>query len=90
MIEITHARWGKKSIGIAHRKLKHGRNIFKVTVKGKDGEPYYPGFYEIDREAAIAKYGIEEINKNHLTGIFIPFEDLKKMKIEEEKENEQK
>lgn len=79
MINITHIMWGKKgkrSIGIAIRKLMRGDNEFVVSAKSKkNGERYYPGTFVINREQAIEKYGVESINAG-LIGVTIPTDDL--------------
>ena len=76
MIEITHALWKRHAIGIALNKLTPGLNKFKVTIKRVDGTIPYPETYVINREEAISKYGIEEINKKGMRGVFVPLDDL--------------
>lgn len=62
--------------------MSAGDNAVYVTARAKDGIPYYPGKFIINREQAIAKYGICEINKCGLKGVMIPTDDLEQYKAE--------
>ena len=81
MLEISGIMWGDKKIGIALHKLTPGLNKFVVTVKDKSGNLLYPNTYCIDRDQAVQKYGVTNINTNNLRGIFVPLADLEAMVI---------
>ena len=75
-IEISHIMWSNKKIGVALHKMKKGVNIIRITAIGKDGKPYYPETFEVNREEVVVKYGISTINRNNLPGVWIPIADL--------------
>jgi hypothetical protein len=76
MIEITHIKWSRKAIGVALHKLEEGANTIKITVLDKNKELMYPVPIVTTKGELIAKYGVEEINKNNLLGVWIPLKDL--------------
>jgi hypothetical protein len=76
MIKITHIKYSNRSIGIAASKKKSGPNKIQITAEDKNGTMLYPEPFRLDREIAIAKYGIQEINKGGLMGVFVPLRDI--------------
>ena len=76
MIKITHIKYSNRSIGIAASKMRSGSNMIQITVTDKNGNLLYPEPFRLDRELAIAKYGIQEINKGGLMGVFVPLKDI--------------
>lgn len=80
MIQITHAKWSNHSIGIAERHLHGSETLFEVTIKGHEG------IYRVNGADAIRRYGITQINKPALFGVFIPLKDLPEYRVKMEVE----
>ena len=84
MIDITHIKWSNSSIGVAMSKLVPGLNIIKITAKSTSGELYYPNVLVVDKQALMSKYGVTQINKRGLLGIWIPTKDFEQYYVKED------
>lgn len=73
---ITHIMYIRKAIGVALNKLVDGENIIQITVTNANGNILYPNELHIDKSTVIDSYGISDINKHSLQGVWIPIDDF--------------
>lgn len=80
MIVIRGILWSSNSIGIAINKMVEGDNEYMIDLADKTGKQLYSGIYSINREEAINRYGISVINKKGLKGVWVPLNDMRRIK----------
>lgn len=74
MLEIKSIFWKYKAVGINVSKISEA-TWFKVTVKDKEGNYYYPSIYKINRKEVLEKYKVEKNNKG-VSLVYIPTDEL--------------